>query len=176
MTVYASFVTFSWQGNIIFLHLKPNFWSFVLCFQVHIYSPYAWSLQNAGMWIFFFSAYSNGLIKDVHANRTFSFACSILQGVLHQKKKKIINVSQSISQVSKQKLESLMTIWNSSILRSLVSRFFYSCPPPPPPPPPALTHTAHPPPWGLLTGEVQKIWLAKYNILFCCVTTSILQL
>lgn len=57
--------------------------------------PEAYKMQEGG---FFFSAYSNGPIKDVHANRTLLFACSILEGVLHQKKKKI-NVSQSISQV-----------------------------------------------------------------------------
>lgn len=129
MTVYASFVTFSWQGNIIFLHLKPNFWSFVLCFQVHIYSPYAWSLQNAGMWIFFFLPTVMDLLKMYMPTEHFHLHVQFCKEFCTKKKKKKINASQSISQVSKQKLESLMTIWNSSILRSLVGRFFYSCPP-----------------------------------------------
>lgn len=69
----------------------------------------------------FFSAYHNGHIKDVHAKHNV-FIC-VFNSARSSAPKDLINESQSISHLSKQTLESLMTIENSSILRSLVTRF-----------------------------------------------------
>ena len=66
--------------------------------------PEAYKTQEGG----FFSAYNNGHIKDAHAKENV-FIC-VFNSARSSAPKNLINDSQSISHLSKQKLESLMTI------------------------------------------------------------------